>query len=47
MRHQTISFIKSGFRLLGYCLLPVDLLTAAAVLFFSEVIGILEEIGHE
>lgn len=47
MRHQTISFIKSGIRLLGYLLLPFNLLLAAGVLVVSELVGILEEIGHE
>lgn len=47
MKHQTISFVKSFFRLGGYVLLLVNLPLAAGVLFFSEVIGILEEIGHE
>jgi hypothetical protein len=47
MRHQTISFIKSGVRLIGYALLPSSLVWGAVVLIWSEVIGIAEEIGHE
>lgn len=47
MKHQTISFIKSGLRLLGYGLILVHLNTAVAFLVFSEVVGVLEEIGHE
>lgn len=47
MRHQHISFIKSAIRLLGYVLIPYELVAAATVLFVSEVIGIVEEIGHE
>jgi hypothetical protein len=46
LSHQTISFVKSGVRLLGYVLLPADLFIAGCVLFLSEVIGVVEEIGH-
>lgn len=46
MSHQTISFVKSAIRLAGYVLLPVHLPSAAIVLFISEVVGVLEEIGH-
>lgn len=56
MSHQMISFIKSGFRIFGYFLLtrssdfPSErgwLETVAAVLIFSEVIGIVEELGEK
>ena len=43
-KHQIISFIKSGVRILGYALLPFDLGWAVGVLIFSEVIGIVEEL---
>ena len=43
-RHQIISFIKSGFRILGYGLLIVNLEIAVGVLIFSEIIGIAEEL---
>lgn len=43
-KHQIISFIKSGIRILGYILLPFNLLIAAGVLIFSEIIGIIEEL---
>jgi len=43
-KHQTISFIKSGVRILGYGLLIVSLPIAVGVLIFSEVIGIIEEL---
>lgn len=46
MSHQTISFIKSAVRMLGYTLLPADLFIAGVVLFLSEVIGVVEEFGH-
>lgn len=50
MTHQTISFIKSFVRIVGYVLmipLSFGLLTPAAlVLVASEVIGILEEFGE-
>lgn len=42
--HQRISFIKSGIRLLGYVLLPFDIVAATIFLFISEVVGILEEL---
>jgi|TARA_R110000803_G_scaffold153293_4_gene218156 hypothetical protein len=41
--HQIVSFIKSGVRIVGYILIPYDLVVAASVLVISEVIGILEE----
>jgi hypothetical protein len=51
MTHQTISFIKSGVRILGYVLLiPFSfgfLTIPAVVLVISELIGVVEEIGHE
>ncbi len=43
-KHQIISFIKSGFRILGYLLIPYSLPIAAGVLIFSEIIGIIEEL---
>jgi hypothetical protein len=42
--HQIISFIKSGVRIIGYAIIPFDLVAAAIVLIFSEVIGIIEEL---
>ena len=42
--HQIVSFIKSGVRILGYMLIPFDLIIASAVLVASEVIGIIEEL---
>lgn len=47
MRHQTISFIKSGLRMVGYICLVVDTQLAVITLLLSEVIGIYEEFGHE
>ena len=43
-KHQIISFIKSGIRILGYALIPFSLSWATGVLVFSEVIGIVEEL---
>ena len=43
-KHQLVSFAKSGIRILGYVFLPFDLTTAMGVLFFSEIIGIIEEL---
>ena len=42
--HQIISFIKSGIRIIGYILIPFDLIIAAIVLVGSEIIGIVEEL---
>ena len=43
-KHQLVSFLKSGIRLLGYIFLPFDLTIAMGVLIFSEIIGIIEEL---
>lgn len=42
--HQQISFIKSGIRILGYFLLPFNLVLGAGVLILSEIVGIYEEL---
>ena len=42
--HQIVSFIKSGIRIIGYILIPFDLVIAASVLVVSEIIGIVEEL---
>jgi len=42
--HQIVSFIKSGVRLAGYCLLPFFFEAAVITLVLSEVIGIAEEL---
>lgn len=47
MRHQTISFIKSAIRMIGYGMLPWSIFYAALILIASEVVGCVEEIGHE
>jgi len=43
-KHQIISFIKSGIRILGYAIIPFDLVIATGVLILSEIIGIVEEL---
>ena len=43
-KHQIISFIKSGIRILGYALLPFHLVASVIFLILSEVIGIYEEL---
>ena len=43
-KHQLVSFLKSGVRLLGYILLPFNLYLAVGVLLVSEIIGIIEEL---
>lgn len=45
MRHQHISFLKSGIRIAGYVLLAFEPITGLVVLVISEIIGIAEEIG--
>ena len=42
--HQTISFIKSGIRILGYCFIPFNLVVSAILLILSEIVGIIEEL---
>ena len=42
-KHQLISFVKSGIRIIGYMLIPFDLGAAVALLVVSEAVGILEE----
>ena len=42
--HKIISFIKSGVRIVGYALIPFNLVAATIVLIFSEIIGIIEEL---
>ena len=43
-KHQTISFIKSWIRIIGYFFIPFSLVTATLILVVSEVIGIIEEL---
>ena len=43
-KHQIVSFIKSGIRILGYILIPFSLPWAAGILVASEVVGIIEEL---
>jgi|TARA_R110000823_G_scaffold310036_1_gene434695 hypothetical protein len=43
-KHQIISFIKSGIRILGYALIPFSLVTATIILILSEIVGIIEEL---
>jgi hypothetical protein len=42
--HKIISFIKSGIRILGYAIIPFDLVIATLILIISEMIGIIEEL---
>ena len=43
-KHQIVSFIKSGIRILGYGLLPFHLVASVIFLILSEIIGIYEEL---
>ena len=42
-KHQIVSFVKSGIRIVGYIFIPFDLGAAVTLLVVSEAIGILEE----
>ncbi len=42
--HRRISFLKSGIRIVGYTLIPFNLIVATVVLVVSEVVGIIEEL---
>ncbi len=42
--HRRVSFIKSGIRILGYCFIPFNLITATVLLIISEGVGIFEEL---
>ena len=43
-KHQIISFIKSGIRIIGYALLPFNLVASVIFLILSEIVGIIEEL---
>jgi|TARA_R110000787_G_C13122364_1_gene414988 hypothetical protein len=43
-KHQRISFIKSGIRILGYLCIPFSLVLATSILILSELVGIYEEL---
>lgn len=43
-KHQMISFIKSGIRMIGYVFLPFDIVIATVILVLSEVVGVVEEL---
>ena len=43
-KHQKISFIKSGVRILGYCFIPFNVIVAMGFLILSEALGIVEEL---
>ena len=43
-KHQQISFVKSGIRILGYCFIPFNLVITTILLILSEVVGIYEEL---
>ncbi len=43
IKHKNLSLIKSVIRILGYCLIAININLAVIVLIISEVIGIIEE----
>ena len=42
-KHQIISFVKSGVRILGYGFIPFNIGVAVTLLIVSEAVGIVEE----
>jgi hypothetical protein len=42
-KHQLISFVKSGIRIIGYMFIPLNISVAVTLLVVSEAVGILEE----
>ena len=42
-KHQIVSFVKSGIRILGYIFIPFNIDVAVTLLIVSEAVGILEE----
>ena len=42
-KHQVVSFIKSGVRIIGYLFIPFNISVAVTLLVVSEAVGILEE----
>jgi len=42
-KHQIISFVKSGIRILGYIAIPFNISVAVTLLIVSEAVGIIEE----
>ena len=46
-KHQQISFIKSGIRILGYGALWYSLDIAVILLILSEIVGIGEELVYQ
>ncbi len=43
-KHQIVSFIKSGIRIIGYVFIPINLVVSAILLILSEIVGIIEEL---
>lgn len=43
--HQTISFIKSGVRIVACLTLPYHIVAAASLLLLAEIVGIIEELA--
>ena len=43
-KHQVVSFVKSGIRILGYLFIPFNIGVAVTLLVVSEAIGIVEEL---
>ncbi len=43
-KHQLISFVKSGIRIIGYMFIPFNISVAVTLLIVSEAVGIVEEL---
>lgn len=52
MSHKTLSFLKSGIRIIGYFSLWLafpaipEVFGASMILILSEIVGIVEEVGE-
>lgn len=44
--HTKVSYIKSGFRIVGFASMLFDLRIGVAILVIAEVLGIVEEINE-
>ena len=43
-KHQVVSFVKSGIRILGYIFIPFNVDVAVTLLIVSEGLGIVQEL---
>jgi len=43
-KNMILSYIKTGFRIIGYSFIPFNLVISTILLILSEVVGIIEEL---